>query len=128
MPGHELGMVAPHGTALAAAHDGTHSHIRVVALQRLPAAQRVPVPEHDIPPQLSRMAWPQSTVLAAGHEGTHSQRRIAVLQRCPGAQSVPAPQVGPPGHTFAMSVPPATVAGLVVGPRGAHWHAPPTQT
>ncbi len=48
-------MVAPHATASAAAHDGMHSHMRVVVLHRLPAAQRVPVPEHDMPPQLSRM-------------------------------------------------------------------------
>ena len=40
---------------------------------------------------------------------------------------MPVPQLGPPGHTLGMLAPHATVAGLVVGQRAVHTHAPPVQ-
>ncbi len=118
MPGHELGIIAPHVTADAAGHVGTHSHMFFAVLQRWPAGQSVPVPVHDIPPQVSRMGAPHITADAVGHDGAHSQRPVAVLQRWPEAQRVPVPHEGPPGQTLGMSIPQATAVGRVVGQRG----------
>jgi hypothetical protein len=118
MPGHELGIIAPHVTAVASGQVGTHSHMFVAGLQRWPAGQSVPVPVHDIPPQVSRIGEPHITADGAGHMGAHSHRPVVALQRWPAAQRVPVPHDGPPGQTLGMSMPHAVAAGVVAGQRG----------
>lgn len=75
-PGQALVSVPPHGTVAGFGHDGMHSHTPA-ALQREPAAQRVPRPHAAAPGQMFGISAPHATVAGSvdGHAGMHSHER-----------------------------------------------------
>jgi hypothetical protein len=116
----------PQAIVLAAGHTRMHSHMPVVALQRLPDGHCVPRPQLGPPGQLLGMSRPQGTVpgVTAGHDGMQSQRPSA-LQRSPGLQRVPTPGQLAPEHALRMFCPQSTV--LAGGHIGMHSQRPITQ-
>ena len=62
IPPHVSRMGAPHVTADGAGHDGAHSQRPVVALQRWPLPQSVPVPHEGPPGQTLGMSVPHATL------------------------------------------------------------------